>query len=86
MGLDDEFRWGGETVILLRRGFARIGRQGGDVDEAGDLGVDARFGDDGAAPAVADENGGTILTVQRPLRRRDVVGSEVSGFWTMVTR
>ena len=65
-----------------RRGPARAGRlhlalvgdESGDVDEADDIRRIARFGDDHAAIAVADQKGRALLQVQHAFGRCDVVG------------
>jgi hypothetical protein len=51
-----------------------VGDERGDVDEAGDIRRIARFGDYHPAIAVADQKGGTLLQIQHPFGRRDVVG------------
>ena len=48
--VDDELGGRREAVVLLRGGLAGVGSQGGDVDEAGDLGMRAGLGDDRATP------------------------------------
>jgi hypothetical protein len=54
-------------------------RQGGDIDEPRDRGVDADLGDDDAAPAVADEDRRAVQPVELPRGRGDVVGKRGQG-------
>jgi hypothetical protein len=76
---------GGHGVARLRildqrvDGLALVGREGRDVDEAGDLRVVARLRDDRAAGGVPGEDRLAILLGEHELRRRDVVGERQRG-------
>src|SRR5882672_6146831 len=54
--------------------FVDIGGVRSDVNETYDLWMNAGFGDDRSAIAVPDEERGTVLEIENPLRRRDIVG------------
>ena len=53
--------------------LAAVRHQGGDVDQAGHLVMQPGLGDDGAAPGMSDEDGGSVLQVQHPGGGGDVV-------------
>src|SRR6516165_3213152 len=53
--------------------FAHVGLKRGDVDQAHDVRVVARPGDDDAAIAVSDENRRPVLLVQHAIGSGDIV-------------
>src|SRR3989344_2000790 len=59
--LDHEGRGDAEALILVPGRLADIGGQGGDIDQALHLFVDAGLGDHHAAPRVAAKNGSAVL-------------------------
>jgi hypothetical protein len=61
-----------------RHGFAFVRRKRRDVDEPGDLGIVARFGNHHAAVRVPDENNGAVRTCDGALRRSHVIGERCS--------
>jgi hypothetical protein len=82
---DDEFLGRGKSFVLLSGRLTGIGRQCGDVDQPGNLFVDAGLRDYRASPRMTNENSGAILTFKRALVAATSSARDVSGFWTMVT-
>ena len=73
-------------------GFAQVAdrprpirSEGGDVDEADDLGIHPRFGDDDATPGMADQNHRTVCSASARWVAATSSASEVRGFCTAVT-
>src|ERR1700674_3972361 len=67
-------RHGGEHSGQRDEILRRVGRPRRNVDEGGDLRIRSGFADDGTAPGMADQHGGSILQRQRAVRRCDGVG------------
>ena len=65
--------------------FARVGREGGDVDQRLHLRIVAGLGDDDAAVGMADQDTGPSCAAIARLVKATSSASEVVGFWTMVT-
>lgn len=70
----------GEALAVGGFGFAGVWHVRGDVDESDHRRVDAGFSDYGAAIAVGDEDGGSVLEVQDALGRGDVIFEGGFGF------
>ncbi len=77
--LDHEGRGDAEALILVPGRLADIGGQGGDIDQALHLFVDAGLGDHHAAPRVADKNGSAVLAGEGAPRGGHVVGQGGEG-------
>jgi len=70
--LSDAWRRCATLAQLVDRSVV-VGGEGGDVDQAGHLGVCARFRDDDAAVGVADEKDWAIFKGDRPFDGGDIV-------------
>ena len=75
IALDDAGADGAGRELLGQRDkiLVRIGRACGDVDEPGDLRIDADLADHGAAPGMRDQHRRAVLLGQRALGRLDGV-------------